>query len=259
MVTENKLFVISELSAEDLSSDQFRGLIRDKTSGKLRRPNSKIERPEGVLQNAPAAADREASMMVDGYTKMRAGGVLARGDRVVLEYVSAADAGKAIKSEAGYHYVIGEVTDLLGTIAEDEYVQVHLGIEKAFERISVALPLFTVNGTAHGGIFVVHGALRIMAISVCCEVIPADPDGLATLAVENYDLSATADDNLLSTATVDMEALTAQTSSDLTLTSTTADLTLADGDFIHATLVNDSAAMTNWAGAVLTIEYELLG
>ena len=258
MVTENKLFVIPGKAAEDLSSDQYRGLVRDKTSGKLRRPNSKIERPEGVLQGVPAAVDREASLMVDGYTKMVAGGVLALGDRVVAEYVSAADAGKAIKSEAGYHYVLGEVTEVLGTIAEGEMVQVHLGIERAFEFFTAHLPDFIANDTEEVGIFVVQRAIRIMALSVACVVLPADADGTCLLNVLNYDLSVTTDDALISAA-VDMEGLTAKTSLDLTVTTTAADLTLADGDFIHVTLVNNSAAIdTQWEGAALTIEYELL-
>ncbi|OHD80489.1 MAG: hypothetical protein A3J97_10710 [Spirochaetes bacterium RIFOXYC1_FULL_54_7] len=125
------------------------------------------------------------------------------------------------------------------------------------ELISVPLSAFTVNGTAYVGVLAVDKAMTLKSATLQCVVIPVDADGTSTLALTNYDISATTGDNMLSTATVDCEALTALTQSDLTLSATAADLVLANGDFLYVTLVNNSAAMTNWEGAVLTLEVDV--
>jgi hypothetical protein len=78
-----------------------------------------------------------------------------------------------------------------------------------------------------------------------------------TFALANYDSSATTADNLLSTATVDLEGLTNNTVADLTPTATGADLVLADGDYVYATVISNNADMTGATGGVLTLEYTL--
>lgn len=140
--------------------------------------------------------------------------------------------------------------------ATETWVDIHPVVRER-KKVSVALPALTANATVRLGLFVVQEKVRIMAISIAAHTKPADADGVCTIAVTNYDVSATAEDNLLSTATVDLEALTNQTASDLTLTATAADLVLDDGDYVFASLVNNSAAIdTNMAGGVATIEYE---
>jgi len=122
----------------------------------------------------------------------------------------------------------------------------------------VSVPLaITANATAYTGVFVAHRAMTITKASVAFVAKPASTGGGVTLALSNYDLSATTSDNLLSTATIDLEGLTNLTASDLTLTSTAADKVLADGDFVYVTIISDNADMTGGTGGVLTIEYTL--
>lgn len=122
----------------------------------------------------------------------------------------------------------------------------------------VSVPLgATANATTYTGVFVAHRAMTITKASVAFVAVPASTLGTATLALTNYDLSATTDDNLLSTATIDLEGLTNKTASDLTLTATSADLVLADGDYVYATIISNNADMTGGTGGVLTLEYTL--
>lgn len=115
----------------------------------------------------------------------------------------------------------------------------------------------TANTTVNCGVLVAQRAMVITKISVAFVTPPASSAGTVTLALKNYDLSATTDDNLLSTATVDLEALTAKTASNLTVTTTAADLTLAAGDYVYAAIVSNNADMTASSGGVITIEYTL--
>ena len=55
MATENKVIDLSFEADEDLSSDQYRIVVLDATSKKVRRPNAATDIPLGVLQNAPAS------------------------------------------------------------------------------------------------------------------------------------------------------------------------------------------------------------
>lgn len=110
---------------EDLSNDQYRIVVLDASSGKVRRPNAATDIPLGVLQNAPAAADLGANVMLLGpVTKMQAGaGAQAIGAIVGMEYVSATDAGKGIAAVATM-YPVGIVVGAAG--AEDDLASVML-------------------------------------------------------------------------------------------------------------------------------------
>jgi len=130
------------------------------------------------------------------------------------------------------------------------------------EKVIMSFPISLVANvtTVNGGV-AVGRAMRIKRISLCVFAVPVDADGVCTLAVHNYDASANADDNLLSAATFNLETgiTVVKEAQDLTLTAVTADLVLAAGDYIHAELVNDSAAIdTAMQGGVLTVEAELL-
>jgi hypothetical protein len=124
---------------------------------------------------------------------------------------------------------------------------------KFYASVPISL---TANATTSTGVFVAHRAMTITKASVAFVTKPGSAAGTITFALANYDLSATTDDNLLSTATIDLEGLTAKTTTDLTLTTTAADKVLADGDFIYATIVSNNADATG-GGGVLTIEYTL--
>ena len=99
-------------------------------------------------------------------------------------------------------------------------------------------------GIAGADIFVIAG-------SYCLQVVPNY--ATSTLALENYDSSATADDNLLTTATVDLEDDTAQTAVALALTATTADRVISSGDQIHATVVIGATEVTAGKGLGITL------
>jgi hypothetical protein len=119
MTTENRVLDVPYPADEDLSNDQYRIVVLDATSGKVRRPNAATDIPFGVLQNAPNAADVAAVVRpigCGGISKVQLGATLAIGAIIQMEYVSASDAGKAIAAVAtGY-----PVGVLLAGGAEDE-------------------------------------------------------------------------------------------------------------------------------------------
>jgi hypothetical protein len=121
----------------------------------------------------------------------------------------------------------------------------------------VSVPIgVTANSTVYTGVLVAHRTMNITKASIACVGPPVSAGGTVTFALTNYDLSAGADDGLLS-GSFDLETLVAKTATDLTLTGTTSDLTLADGDYVYATVVSSNADMTDGTGLVLTLEYTL--
>ena len=122
MAWENRVLTITLPADEDLSADQYRLVVLDATSGKVRRPNAATDIPLGVLQNAPSAADKPAVVVPlgGGISKVQLGATLAIGAIVQCQYVDAADAGKAIAAVAtGYPAGVlleGGAEDELGTV-----------------------------------------------------------------------------------------------------------------------------------------------
>ncbi|OHD25655.1 MAG: hypothetical protein A2Y38_01650 [Spirochaetes bacterium GWB1_59_5] len=257
MATEQKILDMTYEAGEDLSSDQYRFVMLG-SDGKVRRPDSVTEVAHGVLQNAPDASGKAAVVRIIGISKVQAGGAVALGDFVVAEYVGAADAGKGIASAAAYNHARGICVEAAS--AEDDLAGVLLlDPDEKKHQISVALPALTANTSVYCGVMAIQRAIKITAISICVVTVPVDSDGTVVMAVENYDASGSALDNLLSAATADLEGLTANTPSDLALTATAADLLLADADFIRVRMTNDSAAIdTAMAGGVLTVEFEII-
>lgn len=127
MAWEKLATVLSLPADEDLSSDQYRIVVLDATSGKVRRPNAATDIPLGVLQNAPTAADQAAVVApigCGGVSKVVAGvGAQAIGAIVQMEYVSASDAGKAIAA-AATGYPVGVI--VCAAAAEDDLASVLL-------------------------------------------------------------------------------------------------------------------------------------
>lgn len=123
MTTENKLLDVSYVAAEDLSSDQYRGVVL--TSTGVRRPNSAIEQPIGILQNKPASGEEAAVRLIGcgGISKVQANAAIAIGIIVGMEYVSAADAGKAQAAVSG-QYPLGVIVE--ASDAEDDLASVLL-------------------------------------------------------------------------------------------------------------------------------------
>jgi len=106
-------------ASEDISDDQYRFMVL--SSDNVRRPDTVYEFPIGVLQNAEVEAYDVATVMVAGITKVVLGETITAGKWVKPEYVSAADAGKAVicsRSDVNCRgYVLGGgAEDELGTI-----------------------------------------------------------------------------------------------------------------------------------------------
>jgi len=109
MSWENKVLDISLKAYEDLSDDQYRIVVQDATNGKVRRPNAATDIPLGILQNAPENEDEAAVVRpigCGGVSKIVLSETLAIQAIVGMEYVGAADAGKA-QTCASTQYPVG--------------------------------------------------------------------------------------------------------------------------------------------------------
>lgn len=114
----NHACILSFPADEDLTADQWTIVVLDATSGKVRRPNAATDIPLGFLQNAPKADEEAVVALLGPVTKVVLGATLTRGVIIGMEYVGAADAGKAIAAVATM-YPVGI---LLEGGAEDELV-----------------------------------------------------------------------------------------------------------------------------------------
>lgn len=115
----------------------------------------------------------------------------------------------------------------------------------------------TAGATVYNTVLPVTGSWTITGAKIACYSSPASALGAITLAMFNYDLSTTTEDNLLSAATVTLEGLTAKTTTALSLTATAADLVVVAGDVVYAKVVSDNADATFGDGLALVLEYQL--
>jgi hypothetical protein len=127
MATEAVILDLTFEAGEDLSSDQFKFVVLDSSTKKVRRPDAITEMPLGVLQNKPTSG-KAASVRVAGVSKVVAAGALSAGAAVVAEYVSAADAGKALSDPGTYTYLAGVVVEPAS--AEDNLASVLIRVMK---------------------------------------------------------------------------------------------------------------------------------
>lgn len=104
MTMENRVLDVTHEAAEDLSNDQYKIVVL--ASGKVRRPDSGVEIPYGVLQNAPVSGEA-AVVRVIGISKIQLGETVAENEWIKLEYVSASDAGKGLDADVALDLAIG--------------------------------------------------------------------------------------------------------------------------------------------------------
>ncbi|MBI5232803.1 MAG: hypothetical protein HY880_00455 [Deltaproteobacteria bacterium] len=124
MATENRVLDVSFEAGEDLTNDQYRIVVLDAATGKIRRPDAITDIPLGVLQNAPGSGEAAVVRPIGcgGISKAQLGAALGIGAITAMEYVSAADAGKA-QAAVTTQYPVGV---LLEGGAEDELVSMLL-------------------------------------------------------------------------------------------------------------------------------------
>lgn len=111
-------------AAEDLSDYQYHIVVLS-SAGKIRLPDAATDIPYGVLLNAPESGEpcTVAPIGSGNLCKVVASTALAIGDLVGLEYVGAADAGKA-QALTLAQYPVGVVIE--ASTAEDEFCTVLL-------------------------------------------------------------------------------------------------------------------------------------
>jgi hypothetical protein len=109
------------------------------------------------------------------------------------------------------------------------------GIQQA---ITVPLgPHLLVDGKTYKGVVFVAPCDGCVIKELHASASVAIAGGTDTLAVDNYDKSATTARNVLSTATIDPTSITALQGVQLTLSSTAANLLMDAGDVLNYTLV----------------------
>lgn len=122
MAWEEPGVVVSQPADEDLRQDQFKIVVLDATSLKVRRPNASTDIPFGILQNKPDIDEGAAVAPIGcgGISKVVLGATIGAGIIIGMEYNDAVDAGKAIAAVATQYPVgvllLGGDEDDLGTI-----------------------------------------------------------------------------------------------------------------------------------------------
>lgn len=133
---------------------------------------------------------------------------------------------------------------------------IRLSSEKVTAHKQISIPIYaTANSAVRFGILPVIENCKITNISIAFYAKPASAAGTVLLEVYNYDVSGTADDNLLVAATFDLETLTSKTTSDLELTATGGDLQPDDSDFVYCVITSNNADMTAGTGGAITVMY----
>ena len=102
MAWEKPGIVVSAPADEDLREDQYKIVVVDSTSLKIRRPDAATDIPFGVLQNAPDIGEEAnvAPLGCGGISKVVLGATLPAGTIIGIEYNDAIDAGKAVAAVA---------------------------------------------------------------------------------------------------------------------------------------------------------------
>lgn len=129
------------------------------------------------------------------------------------------------------------------------------------ERACMSLGQFTANTTVTPApVLLFDRAAVIREIWVQCSAIPADSDGTMLLNALVNDISEGADDTIVSSADLEATVLAANKAYKLTLATETSEkeLTVAAGDTLRFTLVNNSAAIGTNANVNVMVIYQAL-
>lgn len=125
----------------------------------------------------------------------------------------------------------------------------------------LSLGQFTANTTVvpapRWGVGVGVPGARVLGIHVACSAIPSDPDGTMLLNVFNNDISEGAEDTLVASADLEALVTVADRWFEMTLAADGAEeiRTLAAGDAVRTSLVNNSAAITTNPNVSICIEW----
>ena len=117
---------------------------------------------------------------------------------------------------------------------------------------SESVPLgVTANATAD--FYLVPGRdITLKDLKIFTVGVPASALGTITLAV-----SKNGTDNVLASATFDLETLTTLTEEDLTLSGTTANLDLDEGDYVRFRIVSNNADATGTSNLRARVVYDV--
>lgn len=100
--------VLTMESAADLSSHQYKFVKLD-SNGKVAAIAANTDKPFGILQDAPAAADRACQVMVMGVSKVQGDADLSKGAQISTSADGQAVA--AVPGTATTQYIVGEVLE----------------------------------------------------------------------------------------------------------------------------------------------------
>lgn len=105
--------IITMTAGQDLSSKQYQFVVLA-SDGQIDPAGTAGILVDGVLQDKPSAAGRAAGVAIGRVTKVRAGGVITKGDKI-----STKNDGKAQTAASG-HVVLGRALETSG--AEDDLI-----------------------------------------------------------------------------------------------------------------------------------------
>lgn len=106
----------------DEAIPQYRLVILDATSGKVRLPDSASEYAIGITQDAAEAEDDVVNVRVSGVSKLTVNDAVSVNDFLMPEYVAADDAGKGDDATGNEEYAKAQVIG--SASAEDELATV---------------------------------------------------------------------------------------------------------------------------------------
>jgi hypothetical protein len=122
-------YAISYTTNEDLSSDQYKFLVQDTSTGYVRKPTSQSEYLMGILNNVPSATpggQLPAAVVLMGVTRLRVADAYSVGTFLMAEYngASADDTGRGLNASGSLKYA--RAIQLQASTAADDIVAVRL-------------------------------------------------------------------------------------------------------------------------------------